>query len=446
MLLRTISLVVSLTFAVGIAVITSEEVAAATACDYYASPNGGGNGLSQSSPFRLSNFWSVAGPGETLCLFDGVYTDSINPPQNLNGTASASITIKALNDGAVVIDGQGARRPVALANNDWFILEGFNAKNGTSAVVEIGTGADNNIVRRVCAWDAAVNDNNTVMISFSNTGNLFEDVCAFGTGRKMISNSQNGNNSTVRRAWAMWNESTWDGPAVFSNGYNTTSSIFENVIGTWDGASNPTEGSGGPLSVLRFGPTTYTQYACLNASYLGSIAYVLAGQVVPNNLLAMASNSNDNHCLTMRDVAVFVDATHSTLRPYYLRDDTQFPPSIDNFATRVTEIGGTTSTIQSSWTVTNRIDVDTLGSTDIWDGANQANVCKRYVNGILTTTPLWPWPMNQRIIDAMKAAGKTPVDVTATMGQIFGPIPSRCRADSAPPVAVLISPTNLAVQ
>ncbi len=81
----------------------------AMACDYYASPNGGGNGLSQSSPFRIANFWCVAGPGKTLCLLDGVYTDTITPPQNLNGTASARITIKALNDGSVRINGGGVR-------------------------------------------------------------------------------------------------------------------------------------------------------------------------------------------------------------------------------------------------------------------------------------------------------------------------------------------------
>jgi len=31
-----------------------------------------------------------------------------------------------------------------------------------------------------------------------------------------------------------------------------------------------------------------------------------------------------------------------------------------------------------------------------------ASVLYRYENGKLTDKPLWPWPMNQRIIDAMK--------------------------------------------
>ncbi|MGB7947905.1 MAG: hypothetical protein WCH75_09510, partial [Candidatus Binatia bacterium] len=126
----------------------------AIACDYYASPSGSGTGLSQSSPFRINNFWKVATPGRTLCLMDGVYSDSITPPQHLNGSASAKITIRALNDGKVRINGGGVRIPVKLGNNDYFVLEGFDAENSNDGVVQIGTGADYNVVRRVCAWDA----------------------------------------------------------------------------------------------------------------------------------------------------------------------------------------------------------------------------------------------------------------------------------------------------
>src|SRR5688572_30442984 len=82
----------------------SLEAATPQGCDYYASPTGTGNGLSSSTPFRISKFWSVAAPGKTLCLLDGTYTGAdsmINPPDNLNGTANAPITVRALNDGKV---------------------------------------------------------------------------------------------------------------------------------------------------------------------------------------------------------------------------------------------------------------------------------------------------------------------------------------------------------
>jgi hypothetical protein len=72
-------------------------------------------------------------------------------------------------------------------------------------------------------------------------------------------------------------------------------------------------------------------------------------------------------------------------------------------------------------------------------------VCKKYVNGKLTNEPLWPWPMNQRIINAMRQAGKAPVDVTKTMEQIFGPIPSDCRGGVSTPSSGAGSPPDTPV-
>ena len=104
----------------------------------------------------------------------------------------------------------------------------------------------------------------------------------------------------------------------------------------------------------------------------------------------------------------------------------------------------------NQWQVSSRVDAATVSAaSNIWNGSGSqgARVCKRYVNGKLTNEPLWPWPMNQRIIDAMRQAGKAPVDVTKTMEEIFGPIPSECRgsvsshSDLTPPT----SPVSLGV-
>jgi hypothetical protein len=58
-------------------------------------------------------------------------------------------------------------------------------------------------------------------------------------------------------------------------------------------------------------------------------------------------------------------------------------------------------------------------------------LCKRYVNRQLTNEPLWPWPMNQRIMDAMRQSGREPVDITATMEALLGPIPPQCQGGEA---------------
>ena len=250
----------------------------AIACDYYASPSGGGNGLSQSSPFKIANFWKVAAPGKTLCLLDGVYSDPITPPQNLNGTASARITVRALNDGKVRINGGGVRNPVSLKNNDYFVLEGFDAHNSSGTVILISTGADHNIVRRVCAWDAP--DNTIILLSGPFTtipGTCLRTCAALAQRRKIFSNSQRGNNVTIRRAWGRWERSLNTSPKVtFANGYNSINSTYENVIGTWDetamGGVLPTQ----PLAILRIGPITSSNVFCQNNKYLGSIAYIRA--------------------------------------------------------------------------------------------------------------------------------------------------------------------------
>ncbi len=68
---------------------------------------------------------------------------------------------------------------------------------------------------------------------------------------------------------------------------------------------------------------------------------------------------------------------------------------------------------------------------------------KRYQDGVLTGEPLWPWPMNQRIKNAMMASGRSPVDVTQTVTRIFGPIPQRClRSNSNSSVG---APANLRI-
>jgi hypothetical protein len=457
MLLRTISLVISLTLAFGAAVITSDEVAAATECDYYASPNGGGNGFSHGSPFKIADFWSVAGAGKTLCLLDGVYTDSssmIAPPQNLNGTAFARITIKALNDGKVRINGGGVRKPVTMKDNDWFILEGFDVHNCAIACIHLYTGADNNIVRRVIGWDAGPdNGNSEIFGTHVNTGNLFEDVAGFGKARKIYQNSQGGNNVKIRRAWGRYEFNTQEATnpnMTYSIAYNSYNAIYENVIGTWDEQPGIIGARYGIFATDRLDGPNF----CANSRFLGFIAYMPNGATLGGSWIGAMRSSNKVDCLEFKDTVTFLGSNHSSrgsvslinINPSF----TGYSPALAHFYKNGTEIGGSGAIVGSDWTVTNRVTGPTVNDVpNIWNGAGSkgARVCKRYNNGVLTNEPLWPWPMNQRIIDAMKSAGKNTVDVTKTMEEIFGTIPRECRSDSTLPVGVApVSPTNLAIR
>src|SRR5262249_53922716 len=146
----------------------------------------------------------------TLCLLDGVYTSSrsvITPPQNLNGSAQSPITIHAVNDGAVTIDGFYVRSPIFFGANSYWIVEGLNASRADTDhnVVDLDSGSNHIIIGRVVAWDAG--DTHAVF-NDSGANNLLEDVAGFGRGRKILANSQGSDHSPYRRAWAMWNFST----------------------------------------------------------------------------------------------------------------------------------------------------------------------------------------------------------------------------------------------
>jgi hypothetical protein len=416
----------------------------AVTCDYYASPSGGGNGLSSTRPFKIANFWAVAGPGKTLCLLDGIYTDSssmIRPPENLNGTAAQKITIRSLNDGGARINGGRTQVPVKLRNNDHFILEGFDAHNGPvgqgySAVVLLETGADNNVVRRVVAWDASPSENTQVIASNRNTGNLFEDVAGFGTGRKIFT-AYSSTDITFRRMWGRFEQTLTTMPAtVASIGYRSTNIICENCIGTWNHITAP---STGERSVFTTGSQS-RDGICVNIKFLGSIAYLRTGDNVVNGLPGFKEVA-DSSCLTFKDNVIYVGPGISA-KPLLITSSEEEARLTGLVLTNTTEIGGQPSNLTGPWNVVNRVTMNTVSAApSIWNGAGGARVCKRYLNGTLTSTPLWPWPMNQRIIDAMRVAGKTPVDVTKTMEEIFGPIPSECRASSVASAAPAPAPT-----
>jgi hypothetical protein len=133
-------------------------------CDYYASPRGAStnDGLTSDRPFRPQDFWAVAKPGRTLCLMDGVYRGAafmLDPSSQgaaqPQGSSGSFITIRALNEGRVLIDGQGTNRPVAFASPaKWYIVEGINACCSGSRVIGPGNSTDW-IIRRVVAWDSA---------------------------------------------------------------------------------------------------------------------------------------------------------------------------------------------------------------------------------------------------------------------------------------------------
>ena len=408
---------------------------------YYASPTGGGDGLFPSSPFLISDFWNVAKPGDILILLDGIYkgpNSMIDPPDYLSGSEGNPITIKAKNDGMVTIDGEGVRRPVYLYHNDWFVIEGINACNSSKSVVEISRG-NHNIIRRVCAWDAA-DGNTNIFGAHHGEYNLFEDCAGWGIARKIFSSSQHGDHTTFRRCWGRWEHCSEIGPKmVFTVAYNNYYCIIENCIGTWD---DDMISVNQPYAIFGYDGFYKSESTYSHSKWLGNIAYRLKTQNThnPHMFFIRADDFYAENCVA------FVEDGAKPAYTFYAfgyNDPEGFK------AKNLTSIGG-----KGTWFYKAHVDnlisinaseygihnpeltdyVNVYNNVENFDGDPPAhwfeqdpqltengrnilqaslspvvagkgkdgedigaNIWYRYENGVLTDKPLWPWPMNERI-------------------------------------------------
>ena len=457
--------------AISVAAIAGNQAAAAS-CTHYASPSGTGNGSSSSQPFRIANFWSVAKPGHTLCLLDGQYTGSasmINPPKNLSGTSSARITVRALNDGKVRINGQGSYYPVQLSYNNYFVIEGINASNSAASVVSISY-SHNNIVRRVAAWDAA-DGNHSIFGIHNATYNLLEDVAGWGIARKIYESSQGGNNTTIRRAWGRWEGSHVVGPKMtYTLAYNNYNMIVENALGTWsaermkqtytllDYYGKPWTGNGAgtysnysvnqPYGVFGIDGFTGTDKNA-RTKLLGSLAYVRGSDRFQPAQVVFVTKIDS---MDIAHTAAYIEPGTHTNKQRFALYNLQSSTGVNLVARNLTAIGGAGSFYGTEWKKGALSEAGLLSgvANPFTATTSGANLCYRYQNGALTTQPLWPWPMNQRIIEATTQSGRAAVDVTATIEKLLGTIPAACKTTSAvsgtsPEPTVPSAPVNLTV-
>ncbi len=454
------------------------------ACTHYASPGvGAGHAGTIGDPFRVRDFWTVGGgpQGKVLCLNDGTYTGadhmiapSLQAAAGLSGTSSAPITIRALNDGGALIDGQFARGPVSLSGNNWFVLEGFNAKNSSVSGLFLNN-SNHNIIRRVVIWDQAFTKNYDLLKLDDSSHNLIEDVGIFGTGRKSLGPPFEGSTDNVfRRVWARWEGSTTIGPKMtgsisYCPAGNCLNNTWENLLLTWSAESMPetytiTNGDGtastkGSVSGFFVEQAQSVQHpdaaggACLNAKFLGSLFYVTQNDRYPYNRMSGFPSPTDTRptCIFLEHVFAFIQPSHPNFANVlgFQGGGSATPPN-SNFAKNLTSVAGLANNFMTGWNVDSTVVHGTslAAVPNPWTTTgNGANLCKRWINGVVTNEPLWPWPMNDRIKAATASAGsyggpcsvctggravRTETDVTAQVESLLGPIPTQCRSESGP--------------
>lgn len=414
--------------------VTTDAEAPTAGCDYFAgaTTQGSANGSSDGNRFLINSFWAVAAPGKKLCLADGIYTGAnsmITPPSGLSGNSLAPIIIAATNDGEVTIDGQNARNPLLLRNNDYFQIEGINVKRSSGTTVLLSDGADNNTLKRIVAWDGT----SAVLASNNNSNNVFEDVAGFGVGRKIFS-TQGASGTIFRRAWGAWQSSAIVGPkSTFQIGYDSDNELCENCVGTWQTSQSPIDQ---PTTIFRIGAGVLAKS---NNRYIASLGYLRSSGSA--NLVALAFATNTIGDSAYRHVVLNSEISEVQFDVRNVTVDNDGPCSACDL-TNTTEVAGSASVVASEWTTSNRVDVASVTALNAASanpfqasGSNGARYCFEYSGGTITAVKAWPWRMQDRINAAITAAGLSPSTffrgsgntVTSEIETQFGTIPAACK-------------------
>src|SRR5215469_4498629 len=96
-----------------------------------------------SQPFRtITHAYSLAGPGTTILVAPGTYTDYSSGwglHLGASGTASSPIILRSQTPGAAVIDGLNAsdRNVCFFIDGNYNIVDGFEIRNGPSGGITI---------------------------------------------------------------------------------------------------------------------------------------------------------------------------------------------------------------------------------------------------------------------------------------------------------------------
>lgn len=426
------------------------------ACTHYASPTGQGATCTQSAPCPLQTFVespTLAQPGRVLCLLDGAYGD-LSVPTTFNGTAQQPIVLRALHDGKVRLGWGAGSRPVHLQGS-YGVLAGVNIRGGDNATVRFYTNSSYWTVQRVVVRGLGAPDS---VVDLSGSHNTIEDCAVFGVGRYSIGVTTSGVGNVVRRCWARWedNQFTESNPTTaIIEGYGQNDIVIENSISTRTlapGGRN-TEPLGGA-----------SLWGTQRSKWLGSIFYTQAGDVQPGSFYGLVDGGshaqqgqfNPTTQLVFQHNVSFFDPAHSQFAgsQAYAFDECSephCPAGTDNLIADSVGVSGQSSRFSASFPTRNLQHGTSLAGAigagkSLWtDSVAAPGLCKQYVRGALTSLPLWPFPMNQRLIDFMVAEGLEPVDVMATLQRLLGPIPAACRTDGPPAPGVDSTPPTVAV-
>ncbi|MDA8156640.1 MAG: hypothetical protein M0Z52_09355 [Actinomycetota bacterium] len=439
---------------------------AASAATYYISPSGSDSSAgTNASPWgTFAHAMSVLQPGDTLYLEDGTYTPNNNPGQpavlyiTVSGSSGNPITIKALNDGQAIVDGQ--QSVIACrAYQSYIEIDGINFRNSGGNGTNWGHGMDLSgsyiTVRRCIVNGFGYNDpsassqeNNCAGINIGGSNDLLEDNAvyipsstsqSYGTPRLGINTWAS--NTVIRRNFIYWQPGGSPvGPGSIQV-YGQSNDIVENNVIVGD----PSNGGDGILVWVN----TYNGEA-QNNKVLGNVVMntsiwgiwtatqengsdQVSGTDMENNVLINTGdgfrNGGDNN-QTLKNNTVVNAGNNPGLSivsmqqsgypgGYTLNTNAQSNSFLNCSGGGISAWGsyigstsegsnnfyGTSANSGTGDSSTNPgYNTSTYGNgaylmiPSALAGSNiGASVLYEYQNGTLTSTPLWPWPMESRI-------------------------------------------------
>ena len=227
------------------------------AATYYVSPNGSDAAAgTRSSPWAtFVRAMIILRPGDKLYLEDGTYDQQLNITKS--GKSGSYITIKAINEGKVIIRTTYPASPLYLYNHSYIEVEDINFRNSGNYDPDVYcatsgnkynnvhglniSGADHITLRRVTAHGSS--GCNSAIISLCGvTDSLLEDCAGSGQGRVVL-NLIGCDNVTIRRCWLDWTGPSTGGgdtPSI-SQIYDSSHVLFENNVGL-NMTTTPTDG------------------------------------------------------------------------------------------------------------------------------------------------------------------------------------------------------------